>query len=73
MTAEDAGAPKPDPTRRRGVHRFRRVFQLAFLALYAGLLAWTFWPLGKVFLGSVTVPYSCLQDVKNLRDKRRNG
>jgi hypothetical protein len=25
--------------------------------------------LGKVFLGSVTVPYSCLQAVKNLRDK----
>jgi hypothetical protein len=27
--------------------------------------------LGKVFLGSVTVRYSCLQAVKNLRDKRR--
>ncbi|HTW92955.1 MAG TPA: PHP domain-containing protein [bacterium] len=27
---------------------------------------------GKVFLGSVTVPYSCLQAVKNLRDKRRS-
>jgi len=26
---------------------------------------------GKIFLGSVTVPYSCLQDVKNLRDKRQ--
>jgi predicted metal-dependent phosphoesterase TrpH len=25
---------------------------------------------GKVFLGSVTVPYSCLQAIKNLRDKR---
>ena len=29
--------------------------------------------LGKIFLGSVTVPYSCLQAVKNLRDKRRVG
>jgi len=27
--------------------------------------------LGKVFLGSITVPYSCLQAVKNLREKRR--
>ena len=29
--------------------------------------------LGKVYLGSVTVPYSCLQAVKNLRDKRSTG
>lgn len=29
--------------------------------------------LGKVFLGSITVPYSCLQAVKNLRDKRLKG
>jgi predicted metal-dependent phosphoesterase TrpH len=28
--------------------------------------------LGKVYLGSVTVPYSCLQDVKNLRDNRQS-
>ncbi len=27
--------------------------------------------LGKVFLGSVTVPYSCLQALKNRREKRR--
>lgn len=27
---------------------------------------------GKVFLGSVTVPYACLQAVKDLRDKRRD-
>jgi 3',5'-nucleoside bisphosphate phosphatase len=29
--------------------------------------------LGKIYLGSVTVPYSCLQAVKNLRDKRAKG
>jgi predicted metal-dependent phosphoesterase TrpH len=29
--------------------------------------------LGKIYLGSVTVPYSCLQAVKNLRDKRLRG
>jgi len=29
--------------------------------------------LGKVFLGSVVVPYSCLQAVKNLREKRLKG
>jgi predicted metal-dependent phosphoesterase TrpH len=27
---------------------------------------------GKVFLGSIAVPYSCLQAVKNLRDKERS-
>ena len=26
---------------------------------------------GRVYLGSVTVPYSCLQGIKNLREKRR--
>ena len=29
--------------------------------------------LGKVYLGSITVPYSCLQAVKNLREKRLKG
>jgi len=29
--------------------------------------------LGKVFLGSITVPYSCLQAIKNLREKRLKG
>ena len=28
---------------------------------------------GKIYLGSVTVPYSCLQAVKNLREKRIKG
>lgn len=29
--------------------------------------------LGRVFLGSLTVPYSCLQAIKNLREKRLKG
>jgi predicted metal-dependent phosphoesterase TrpH len=29
--------------------------------------------LGKVYLGSVTVPYSCLQSIKNLRETRAKG
>ncbi len=37
--------------RTRGVHRFRRVSQVAFLALFFVLLTLTVWPLGNVFLG----------------------
>ena len=35
----------------RGVHRFRRVFQFGFLALFFMLLTLTVWPLGSVALG----------------------
>ena len=28
---------------------------------------------GRVFLGSVAVPYACLQEVKDLRDRRSKG
>jgi polyferredoxin len=47
--------PRPDPARRRGLHRFRRVCQLAFLALFFVLLTLTFWPLGRVYLGAFLV------------------
>ncbi|MRS12260.1 MAG: 4Fe-4S binding protein [Actinobacteria bacterium] len=40
---------------RKGLHRYRRWSQLAFLALFLGLLALTVWPLGNVFLGSFLV------------------
>ncbi len=43
-----SSAEKP---RARGVHRFRRVFQVAFLVLFFALLTATVWPLGTVFLG----------------------
>ncbi len=49
MSAKHAGTGKPRPRRR--VHHFRRVFQIAFLALFFVLLTWTVWPLGSVFLG----------------------
>jgi len=39
------------PTRRRGLHRYRRVFQTFFLLAFFTLLTLTFWPLGSVFLG----------------------
>lgn len=36
--------------RRRGVHRYRRIFQVGFLLLFLGLLTLTFWPLGTLLL-----------------------
>ncbi len=35
---------------RRGLHRYRRLFQIAFLLLFAALLTLTFWPLGTLLL-----------------------
>ncbi len=40
----------------RGVHRFRRVFQFGFLALFFVLLTLTVWPLGSVALGAFSAP-----------------
>jgi len=40
-----------DAPRSRGVHRFRRAIQTAFLLLFFGLLTLTVWPLGSVALG----------------------
>ena len=37
--------------RRRGLHRYRRVFQIVFLLLFFGLLTMTFWPRGTLLLG----------------------
>lgn len=36
---------------RRGIHRYRRRFQLAFLAVFFVLLTLTVWPLGRLYLG----------------------
>jgi polyferredoxin/NAD-dependent dihydropyrimidine dehydrogenase PreA subunit len=58
MVEEPAGARQSDgppvraQSRRRGLHRYRRVFQILFLLLFLGLLTLTFWPLGSVFLSS---------------------
>ncbi len=38
--------------RSRGLHRYRRVFQILFLILLLVLLTLTFWPLGSIFLSS---------------------
>ncbi|MBN2847452.1 MAG: 4Fe-4S binding protein [Coriobacteriia bacterium] len=40
---------------RRGLHVYRRWFQLAFLLLFLALLTLTVWPLGSVFLGAFLV------------------
>jgi hypothetical protein len=37
--------------KRRGIHSFRRVFQIVFLLFFFVLLTLTVWPLGQVFLG----------------------
>jgi polyferredoxin len=39
----------------RGIHRFRRAFQLVSLIAFLTLLTFTVWPLGNVFLGSFLV------------------
>ncbi len=36
---------------RRGVHRYRRLFQLAFLTAFFVLVTLTVWPLGQLYLG----------------------
>ncbi len=46
-----AGAQAAPRQRSRGVHRFRRASQIAFLVLFFVLLTLTVWPLGSVFLG----------------------
>jgi ferredoxin-type protein NapF len=40
---------------RRGLHRYRRWFQLAFFALFIVMLTFTVWPLGSVYLGAFLV------------------
>ncbi len=37
--------------RRRGIHRYRRLFQIFFLLLFFALLTLTIWPLGTLLLG----------------------
>ena len=37
--------------KRRGIHSFRRVFQIVFLLAFFVLLTLTVWPLGQVYLG----------------------
>ena len=37
--------------KRRGIHSYRRVFQIVFLLAFFLLLTLTVWPLGQVFLG----------------------
>lgn len=53
--------------RRRGLHRYRRVFQTFFLVAFFVLLTLTFWPLGTVFLGSFLLadPLLALTSVAN--------
>ncbi len=43
--------PSAEKPRSRGIHRFRRAVQFAFLTLFFVLLTLTVWPLGTVALG----------------------
>jgi len=48
-------SPPPGPRvragrRRRGIHRYRRLFQILFLLLFFVLLTLTFWPLGTLLM-----------------------
>jgi predicted metal-dependent phosphoesterase TrpH len=56
----------------RGVDHYREMATKNGLLMTGGSDCHGGRKLGKVFLGSVTVPYSCLQTVKNLRDKRQS-
>lgn len=47
-TAKDVSGP-------RGLHRYRRFFQVASLVVFFVLLTLTVWPLGSVFLGTFLV------------------
>jgi ferredoxin len=49
VSPKHPAAARARPT--RGIHRFRRVFQVSFLVLFFVLLTLTVWPLGSVFLG----------------------
>lgn len=49
MTA-DQPAPGRGKRRRRGLHRYRRLFQVLFLILFLVLLTLTFWPLGTLLM-----------------------
>jgi predicted metal-dependent phosphoesterase TrpH len=60
----------PDHTP-RSVDRYREMATKNSLLMTGGSDCHGGRKLGKVYLGSVTVPYSCLQAVKNLRDGRR--
>jgi polyferredoxin/formate hydrogenlyase subunit 6/NADH:ubiquinone oxidoreductase subunit I len=58
MSPEPSGLDSSDPapvkakSRRRGLHRYRRAFQILFLVIFLVLLTLTFWPLGSIFLSS---------------------
>ncbi len=54
----------------RSVDRYREMATKNGLIMTGGSDCHGGRKLGRVFLGSVTVPYSCLQAVKNLREKR---
>ena len=52
---------------RRGLHRYRRLIQIAFLILFFALLTLTVWPLGRLYLGAFLVadPLIALNSLAN--------
>jgi polyferredoxin len=73
MVQEPSGADRSDTppvrakSRSRGLHRYRRVFQILFLLLFLVLLTLTFWPLGSIFLSSFLLadPLLAINSVAN--------
>lgn len=53
--------------KRRGVHRYRRLFQILFLLLFLGLLTLTVWPIGTIILGGFLLadPLLAMNSVAN--------
>jgi polyferredoxin len=53
--------------RRRGIHRYRRLFQIFFLLLFFALLTLTVWPLGTLLLGGFLLadPLLAINSVAN--------
>jgi polyferredoxin len=62
-----AGGRRRAAGRRRGLHRYRRYFQVFFLVAFFVLLTLTFWPLGTVFLGGFLLadPLLAINSVAN--------
>lgn len=63
---QDTGRRGPR-ARRRGLHRYRRVFQTVFLILFFALLTLTFWPLGNIWMSGFLLadPLLAINSVAN--------
>jgi polyferredoxin len=65
MTRRDR--PGRSGPRRKGIHRYRRLFQVFFFLLFLALLTLTFWPLGTLLMSAFLLadPLLALNSVAN--------